>query len=86
MLRELNRARRCLPSLAVTGRYCVGQVLRELGVRNGADIDSLLANIATGIPIKKLMLVVEMSLQADKTIHPGRFAATLAESGLLTNL
>ena len=36
-----------------------------------------------GIPIKKLLLVVDMTLTDGKVLHPARFAATLSEAGLL---
>ena len=58
-------------------------VLRELGIANIAQIEPTLRSVSKGIPIKKLMLVVEMALADGKNIHPGRFAATLQETGLL---
>ena len=33
--------------------------------------------------IKKLLLVCDVSMAEGKTLHPGRFAATLQETGLL---
>ena len=59
------------------------QVLRELGVANIADIEPTLRTVTKSIPIKKLMLVVEMSLTEGKHVHPARFASTLQETGLL---
>ena len=62
------------------------QVLSELGVRNAHDVSAVLSTISVGIPIKKLMLVVEMSMLPDKSLHPGRFTSTLHETGLLTGM
>ena len=58
-------------------------VLREYGVTNAAEVEPTLRTVSKGIPIKKLMLVVEMSIAEGKSLHPGRFAATLQECGLL---
>jgi len=58
-------------------------VLRELGVSNVPAVEPLLRSISKGIPIKKLMLVVDMTLTEGKALHPGRFGATLSEAGLL---
>jgi len=58
-------------------------VLREYGVTNAAEIEPTLRTVSRGIPMKKLMLVVEMSIAQGKSLHPGRFAATLQECGLL---
>ena len=70
-------------SVPTLGKGEAQEVLRQLGVGNRADLQPLLDQVTTGIPIKKLMLVVEMSIQPDKNIHPGRFGAVLAETGLL---
>ena len=60
------------------------RVLREYGVSNAAEVEPTLRTVSKGIPMKKLMLVVEMALITDsKALHPGRFAATLQECGLL---
>ena len=62
------------------------QVLREYGVSNAAEVEPTLRTVTKGIPMKKLMLVLEMALTdggKSKTLHPGRFAATLQEAGLL---
>ena len=57
--------------------------LTELGINNVPQVEPALRSVSKGIPIKKLMLVVEMSLVDGKSLHPGRFAATLQEVGLL---
>jgi len=58
-------------------------VLRELGIANIADVEPTLRTVTKGIPVKKLMLVVEMSLDTSGALHPARFATTLQETGLL---
>ena len=58
-------------------------VLRELGVTNIADVEPTLRTVTKGMPIKKLMLVIEMAATEGKALHPTRFAATLQETGLL---
>jgi len=58
-------------------------VLTELGISNIADIEPTLRTVTKGIPVKKLMLVVEMSLEKGSVLHPARFATTLQETGLL---
>lgn len=84
---ELMDAFNVTLSVPLLGAAEVHEVLRELGVANSADVGPMISTVTavSGIPIKKLMLVVAMSIQADKTIHPGRFAATLSETGLLAN-
>ena len=51
-------------------------VLREYGVSNASEVEPTLRTVSKGIPMKKLMLVVEMSIAEGKSLHPGRFAAT----------
>ena len=58
-------------------------VLKELGVTNIADVEPTLRTVTKGIPMKSLLLVVEMSLEPSGALHPGRFATTLQETGLL---
>ena len=59
------------------------QVLHELGVSNIAAIEPTLRTVSKAIAIKKLMLVVEMSITPGKVVDPRRFATTLQETGLL---
>ena len=40
--------------------------------------------ISGGIPIKKLLLVLEMSLKAPTLVDAARFTTTLQEAGLLS--
>jgi len=58
-------------------------VLKELGITNISDVEPTLRTVSKGIPVKKLMLVVEMALEKSGALHPGRFATTLQETGLL---
>ena len=58
-------------------------VLREMGIANVAAVEPALRTVSKGIPIKKLLLVVEMAMVEGKSLHPGRFTATLHETGLL---
>merc|ERR1719378_1451680 len=61
-----------MPSLGHTETLTV---LRELGVSNIPSLEPALRTVSKGIPIKKLLLVVEMSMQPDsKELHPKRFA------------
>eukprot|EP00908_Phaeocystis_cordata_P013635 Transcript_2470.p1 GENE.Transcript_2470~~Transcript_2470.p1 ORF type:complete len:763 (-),score=372.96 Transcript_2470:127-2292(-) len=57
--------------------------LGQLGVPNVADVSGVLAGVREAIPVKKLLLVVEMSLDASGRIDAARFAATLQEAGIL---
>ena len=57
---------------------------------DGPELEPVLRTVTKPIPVKKLILVAEMSLvQAEpgqppsKHIHPSRFATTLQETGLL---
>ena len=59
------------------------KVLEELGIGNISDIEPVLRTVTKGIPIKKLMLVIEMSLEKGAVLHPARFATTLQETGRL---
>lgn len=58
-------------------------VLREAGVTNVAEVEPILRKVEKGIPIKKLMLVLDVASEANKALHPARFAQTLQETGLL---
>jgi len=58
-------------------------VLSELGVQNVVAVESILKTVSSGLPIKKLLLVIEMSMLPDQTLDPHRFALTLQEAGLL---
>ena len=58
-------------------------VLKELGISNVAAVEPTLRTVTKGMPIKKLMLVIEMAATEGKALHPTRFAATLQETGLL---
>ena len=58
-------------------------MLKELGITNISDVEPTLRTVSKGIPVKKLMLVVEMALEKSGALHPGRFATTLQETGLL---
>lgn len=57
--------------------------LGQLGVPNVADVSAVLAGVKEPIPVKKLLLVVEMALDGYGRIDPSRFAATLQEAGIL---
>jgi vesicle-fusing ATPase len=59
------------------------KVLKELGIGNISDIEPVLRTVTKGIPIKKLMLVIEMSLEKGAVLDPERFEKTLQETGLL---
>ena len=39
--------------------------------------------VGKGVPVKKLILVGEMSMDADKSLDPARFATTMQSAGLL---
>ena len=54
-----------------------------MNAANIADVEPTLRTVTKGIPVKKLMLVVEMSLDTSGALHPARFATTLQETGLL---
>lgn len=62
---------------------CALTALRELGVSNVDEVAPVLSSIAGGVPIKKLLLVAEMSMREDKSLDPARFTTTLQDSGLL---
>ena len=72
------------PSQALT-------VLRELGVSNAHEVESVLASVTGGLPIKKLLLVVEMALDqgleqgkdGPMRLDPSSLALTLQDAGLL---
>ena len=42
-----------------------------------------LGSISSGVPIKDLLLVAEMSMRSDRSLDPQRFTATLQDVGLL---
>jgi len=69
-----------VPTLSHDDAMCV---LREAHVTNAADVEPALRSVSKGIPIKKLMLVLEMAVESNRALHPGRFAATLQQTGLL---
>ena len=78
-------AQRSPPTGPTWGLCAALTVLRELGVSNIAAIEPALRTVSMGIPIKKLLLVAEMSAQPNnKELHPARFASTLQETGLLS--
>ena len=58
-------------------------VLRELGITNVPAVEPTLRTVSKGIPIKKLMLVVDVAMTEGNALHPGRFASVLQETGLL---
>jgi len=60
-------------------------VLQAMGAKNIAKVEPCLAAVIKGMPIKKLVLVAEMSMDADRTIDPQRFATTMSSAGLLTD-
>jgi len=57
-------------------------VLGQLGLPNVGEVAGVLSAVNGSIPVKKLLLVVEMSLDAAGRIDAARFAATLQEAGL----
>ena len=65
---------------------CVTRVLSHLRIANAAQLQPILGSVSCppGIPVKKLLLIIEMSLAADGTVDPTRFAETLQRSGILT--
>ena len=60
------------------------QVLREMGITNVSAVEPTIRTVSKGIPMKKFMVVVDMSLTTGKALDPARFASTLYETGLLT--
>jgi len=65
------------------GHNEVGAVMQKLGVSNYAEVEPVVRAISKGVPIKKLLLVVEMSLDAGRRLNPTRFTTTLQDTGLL---
>jgi hypothetical protein len=63
----------------------VMRVLAHLRVANSAELQPILGSVSypPGIPIKKLLLVVEMAMGQDGKVDPARFAETLQRSGIL---
>ena len=55
----------------------------KLGIPNVAEVAGVLAGVREPIPVKKLLLVAEMSLDASGRIDGARLAATLQEAGIL---
>jgi vesicle-fusing ATPase len=58
-------------------------VLRHLGAKRIESVDSCLNAVSKGIPIKKLLLVAEMSMDAERSLDPARFTTTMQSAGLL---
>lgn len=57
-------------------------VLNALGASNTAAIEPCLRT-SKGMPIKKLLLVAEMSMDSSRKVDPARFATTMQSAGLL---
>ena len=57
--------------------------LGQLGIPNVAEVAGVLAGVREPIPVKKLLLVAEMSLDASGRIDGARLATTLQEAGIL---
>ena len=58
-------------------------VLAAMGAKQTGQIEPCLNTIARGMPIKKLVLVAEMSMDGQRNIDPERFATTMQSAGLL---
>ena len=58
--------------------------LQKLAIENAAEVQPAISAISGGIPIKKLLLVLEMSLKAPTLVDAARFTTTLQEAGLLS--
>lgn len=58
-------------------------VLRELGAKGIEGVDSCLSMVSKGIPIKKLLLVAEMSMSSERVLDPSQFTTTMQSAGLL---
>jgi len=61
-------------------------VLSTLGAKNARAIEPCLNAVGKGMPIKKLVLVAEMSMDAERNLDPVRFATTMQSAGLLDAL
>jgi len=61
----------------------VNEVMRLLRVSNYQEVEPAVRALSRGIPIKKLLLIVEMSLLPDRRIDPARFTSTMQDTGLL---
>ena len=59
------------------------RALGQLGVTNAAELQPILGSLATGVPIKKLLLVLEMAMTADRRVDPARVTETLQHAGIL---
>lgn len=69
-----------VPTLHPNSVLCVLSLLR---VTNAAELQPILSSISEGVPIKKLLLVLEMSLNSELRVDPARFAETLQHAGIL---
>jgi len=69
-----------VPAMGADSALCV---LQKLGVSNAAEVAPTLGSISGGVPIKKLLLVAEMSMQGSSHLDPALFTSTLADAGLL---
>ena len=47
------------------------------------QVQPVVRTLSRGVPMKKLVLVVEMSMQPGGRVDPARFTSTLQETGLL---
>jgi len=65
------------------GHADVSMVLQQMGVNNAAEVEPVVRTLSRGVPMKKLVLVVEMSMQPGGRVDPARFTSTLQETGLL---
>jgi len=65
------------------GHAEVSEVMRLLHVTNYQEVEPVVRTLSRGVPIKKLLLVVEMSLLADRRLDPARFTTTMQDTGLL---
>jgi hypothetical protein len=63
----------------------VMRVLSHMNVANTAELQPILGSVSypPGIPIKKLLLIIEMAMAQDGRLDPARFAETLQRSGIL---
>ncbi|KAL3920012.1 MAG: hypothetical protein SGPRY_005418 [Prymnesium sp.] len=57
-------------------------VLKALGAQNIAQVEPCLQAVGKGMPIKKLVLVAEMSMDENRQIDPSRFVTTMQSAGL----
>ncbi|KAL1523361.1 hypothetical protein AB1Y20_018305 [Prymnesium parvum] len=59
-------------------------VLKALGAQGISAVEPCLNAVGKGMPIKKLVLVAEMSVDESRTLDPVRFATTMQSAGLLS--